>query len=115
MSEVVCSVKFDFTHERKGSIRFIKRKIQVFEIWFKNITKAINTVNAFDPVIQTLGISPKMQLETDLFKILINDSLQTYPKFLKHSFSEQRTVKYIIYTHNKMVCKNLTINCIKNN
>ena len=67
--------------------------IQVFEVQFKNVTKAINMVIAFDPVIQTLGISPKMQLETDLFKILINDSLQSYPKFLKHSYSEQRTVK----------------------
>lgn len=72
-------------------------------------------VIAFDPVILTLGISPKMQLETDLFKILKNDSLQSYPKFLKHSYSEQQTVKYITYTHNKMVCENLTISCIKNN
>lgn len=77
--------------------------MQVFEIQFKNITKAINMVIAFDPVILTLGISPKMQLETDLFKILINDSLQTYPKFFKYCYSEERTVTYITYTHKKMV------------
>lgn len=34
-------------------------------------------VIAFDPVILTLGISPKMQLEIDLSKTLINDSLQS--------------------------------------
>lgn len=72
-------------------------------------------VIAFDPVILTLGISPKMQLEIDLFKILINDSLQSYPKSLKHSNNDQWRVKYITYIYNEMPHEDFKISSSKNN